>query len=105
LLTLQGASRPQRIVSSMSYPGAAGALAESSARDDIRLAFGSLPAVGLAHTAGALGQTLTPDEWIKLIARLGEIPDPTVAGRPSAAAIPDSPSTASAGEGGVGGGR
>ncbi|HEY3959384.1 MAG TPA: lytic murein transglycosylase [Solirubrobacteraceae bacterium] len=105
LLTLQGASRPRRIVSAMSYPGAAGALAEPSARDDIRLSFSALPAVSLAHTAGALDQTLTPDEWIKLIARLGEIPDPTVAGRPSAAAIPDTSSTSSTGEGGVGGGR
>jgi hypothetical protein len=105
LLTLQGASRPGRIVSSMSYPGAGGALAEASARDEIRLSFGALPAGGLAHTAGTLDQTLTGDQWIKLIARLGEIPDPTVAGRPSAAAIPDSSSTSSAGEGGTGGGR
>jgi hypothetical protein len=97
LLTLQGASRPRRIVSSMSYPGAAGALAEPSARDDIRISFSSSPTVGRAHTAEALGQTLTPDEWIKLIARLGEIPDPTVAGKPSAAAIPDTSSTSSTG--------
>lgn len=105
LLMLQGASRPRRIVSSMSYPGAAGALAEPSARDDIRISFGSLSAKGSAHAAGALGQTLSPDEWIKLIARLGEIPDPTVAGKPSAAAIPDGSSTSSTGEGGVGGGH
>jgi hypothetical protein len=105
LLTLQGASRPRRIVSLMSYPGAAGAFAEPSARDDIRISFSSLPAVGLAHTAGALGETLTPDEWIKLIARLGEIPDPTVAGKPSAAAIPDTSSTSSAGEREADGGR
>jgi hypothetical protein len=105
LLMLQGVSRPRRIVSLMSYPGAAGALAEPYARDDIRISFSSLPATGLAHTAGVLGQTLTPDEWIKLIARLGEIPDPTVAGKPSAAAIPDPASTSSTGEGGVDGGR
>ncbi len=105
LLTLQGASRPRRIVSLMSYPGAGGALAEPSARDHIRISFNSSPAAGLAHTAGALGQTLTPDEWITLIARLGEIPDPTVAGRPSAAATPDTSSTSSVGEGRIGGGR
>jgi hypothetical protein len=96
LLMLQGASRPRRIVSSMSYPGAAGALAEPSARDDIRISFSSLSARGSAHTAATLGQTLSPDEWIKLIARLGEIPDPTVAGKPSTAAIPDAASSSSA---------
>jgi Transglycosylase SLT domain len=106
LLTLQGVSRPRRIVSLMSYPGAGGALAEPAARNDIRISFSSLPSAGPAHTAGALGQTLTPDEWIKLIARLGEIPDPTVAGRPSAAAIPDASSTKpSAGEREIDGGR
>jgi Transglycosylase SLT domain len=105
LLTLQGASRPQRIVSLMSYPGAAGALVEPSARDDIRISFSSLSARGSAHTAGALGQTLSPDEWIKLIARLGEIPDPTVAGKPSAAAIPDTSSASSTGAGEADGGR
>ncbi len=92
LLMLQGASRPRRIVSSMSYPGVAGALAEPSARDEVRISFGSLSARGSAHTAGTLDQTLSPDEWIKLIARLGEIPDPTVAGKPSTAAIPDTSS-------------
>jgi hypothetical protein len=93
LLMLQGASRPRRIVSSMSYPGAAAALAEPSARDDIRISFSSLSARGSAHTAATLGQTLSPDEWIELIARLGEIPDPTVAGKPSTAAIPDAASS------------
>jgi hypothetical protein len=96
LLMLQGASRPRRIVSSMSYPGAVGALAEPSARDDVRISFSSLSTRSSAHTAGTLGQTLSPDEWIKLIARLGEIPDPTVAGKPSTAAIPDAASSSSA---------
>jgi murein DD-endopeptidase MepM/ murein hydrolase activator NlpD len=105
LLMLQGASRPRRIVSLMSYPGAAGALAEPSARDDIRISFSSLSARGAARTAGTLGQTLSPDEWIKLIARLGEIPDPTVAGKPSAAAIPDTSSPSSVGAREANGGR
>jgi membrane-bound lytic murein transglycosylase B len=95
LLTLQGAARPQRIVSLMSYPGAVEARANPSARADIRVAF-SPASGGLAHAASAFGSTLTPNGWIKLIARLGEIPDPTVAGKPSAAAIPDTPSPASA---------
>jgi murein DD-endopeptidase MepM/ murein hydrolase activator NlpD len=92
LLTLQGASRPQRIASPMSYPGTVGVLVKRSARDDIQLAFNPLGG-GSAHAAGAFASALAPDEWIKLIARLGEIPDPTVAGGPSAAAIPDRPGT------------
>jgi murein DD-endopeptidase MepM/ murein hydrolase activator NlpD len=95
LLELQGASRPQRIVSLMSYPGSAGALAKPSARNDIHIAFSPLNG-GLAHAAGAFSSTLAPNEWIKLIARLGEIPDPTVAGAPSAAAVPDQPGAPSA---------
>jgi Transglycosylase SLT domain len=98
LLTLQGASRPQRIVSSMSYPGAVEAIDDPSLNTDIRVAF--RPAgVGLAHAAGAFDSGLTPNEWIKLISRLGEIPDPTVAGKLSAAAIPDTPGPADSASG------
>jgi transglycosylase-like protein with SLT domain len=89
LLMLQGASRPRRIASLMSYPGAADALVKPSARDAIEVSFGS-PRTG-AHAVGLPSSTLTPSEWSKLIARLGEIPDPTVAHGPSAAAIPVTP--------------
>ena len=43
----------------------------------------------LAHLAGAFGAAISPNEWTRLIARLGEIPNPTVSNRPSAAAVPD----------------
>jgi murein DD-endopeptidase MepM/ murein hydrolase activator NlpD len=88
LLMLEGASRPRQIVSLLSYPGARGALAKPGARNDIQVAFSPL---SQAHAAGLLSSTLTPREWIKLIARLGEIPDPTVASGPSSAAIRDAP--------------
>jgi murein DD-endopeptidase MepM/ murein hydrolase activator NlpD len=93
LLALQGAARPQRIISAMGYPGVAEAIDEPSVNADIRVAF-SPAGVGLAHAADAFASGLTPNEWIKLISRLGEIPDPTVAGKPSAAAIPDTPGPA-----------
>jgi murein DD-endopeptidase MepM/ murein hydrolase activator NlpD len=95
LLMLQGASRPQQILSLMSYPGAAGAAASPRAREAIHVAFSSPGGTG-ARAAGAPASALTPGEWIKLIARLGEIPDPTVARGPSSAAIrvaPGSPGT------------
>ena len=74
----------------MSYPGTTNTVLEESARDDIHVAFRPLNG-DVAHAAGVFASALTPNEWIKLIARLGEIPDPTVAGGPSAAAIPDKP--------------
>jgi murein DD-endopeptidase MepM/ murein hydrolase activator NlpD len=94
LLRLQGVVKPVRIVSPMGYPGAANAIAKPSARD-IYLSFSRVSG-GLAHPAGAFDSALSADEWIKLIARLGEIPDPTVASGPSPAAIPDKPGAQSA---------
>jgi hypothetical protein len=84
LLMLEGAARPQQILSTMSYPGAAGALTRASARSAIHVAF---TPPGAAHGARTLGSALTPDQWVRLVARLGEIPDPTVASGPSQAAI------------------
>jgi hypothetical protein len=88
LLMLQGLARPQRIVSLMSYPGAAAALVNPSARDAIHVAFGTLGAGG-ARSAALSASGLTPNEWIELLDRLGEIPDPTVGAGHSSAAIPD----------------
>ncbi|HEX4188012.1 MAG TPA: lytic murein transglycosylase [Solirubrobacteraceae bacterium] len=88
LLMLEGATRPREIVSLMSYPGAAGALTRPNARNAIHVTF-TPPAA--AHGARAFGSALTPDQWVRLVARLGEIPDPTVESGPSQAAIPAAP--------------
>jgi hypothetical protein len=92
LLMLEGATRPREIVSLMSYPGAAGTLTRPSARSAIHVAFSPLDR-SAAHGARSYGSPLSPDEWIRLIARLGEIPDPTVASGPSPASIPVTPGT------------
>jgi hypothetical protein len=89
LLTLEGLSRPRQIVSLMSYPGAAGARESASAADAIRVSFGALGTAG-ARAAALSASGLTPSEWIELIDRLGEIPDPTVGSGHSSAAIPAS---------------
>jgi hypothetical protein len=89
LLMLQGVSRPRRIASMMSYPGSPGAVTTTAAANAIQVAFAA-PRSGLARIAGLYSSALTPAQWTRLIARLGEIPDPTVSGKPSAAAIPDS---------------
>jgi murein DD-endopeptidase MepM/ murein hydrolase activator NlpD len=96
LLMLQGLSRPRRIVSAMSYTGAAGAVTDSKA-DSILVSFAA-PSGDLARVAGVYASALAPEQWTSLIARLGEIPDPVVSRKPSSAAIPDS-----AGEGGASG--
>jgi murein DD-endopeptidase MepM/ murein hydrolase activator NlpD len=96
LLMLQGVNRPQKIVSLTSYPGAAGAEANPDAADYIRIAFGAT-GDGSAHSAGLIYSGLAPSEWVKLISRLGEIPDPSVSRGPSSAAIPDSAATAAEG--------
>jgi murein DD-endopeptidase MepM/ murein hydrolase activator NlpD len=89
LLMLQGVAKPAQIVSTMAYPGVANALARANARG-IRLSFSPLSGA-VAHSAGVFDSALSANEWIRLIARLGEIPDPTVGGGPSPAAIPDKP--------------
>ncbi len=96
LLMLQGLSRPQRIVSLMSYPGAAAALASPSAADAIHVAFAALRAAARARTPPRCPpRGSSPSEWIELIDRLGEIPDPTVGSGHSSAAIPDGAGAAS----------
>jgi murein DD-endopeptidase MepM/ murein hydrolase activator NlpD len=89
LLMLQGLARPQKILSLMSYPGSSVAGTSHSAADAIHIAFGALGAGG-AHATALSASGLTPNEWIELIDRLGEIPDPTVGSGHSSAAIPAS---------------
>jgi hypothetical protein len=97
LLQLQGLARPQRIVSGLSYPGTKVAQASAGATT-IRVVFARAGAI--AGSAALGGSGLTGAEWVKLVARLGEIPDPTVARAPSAAAVPVPASGEAGGEGG-----
>ncbi len=97
LLMLQGPARPHRIVSQLSYPGAVGAVTSQNARAAIRVAFAATGVLG--RVAGAASSSLTPSQWTALVARLGEIPDPTVPRAPSAAAIPDGPGQAGSASG------
>jgi hypothetical protein len=103
LAMLQGLNRPRRIVSQTDVAGAANVYVRPNAGAGVHVSFAA-PARGVraaAASASAQGSGLTPGEWVKLIARLGEIPDPTVAGGPSSAAIPDGhePATGSSGGG------
>jgi hypothetical protein len=98
LLTLQGSVRPHQIISLTRYPGASNTLARADHFDHIHVGFRA-PAAGLAGLGGAFNSSITPGQWIQLISRLGEIPNPTVSSRPSAASIPVRPSGAAQTEG------
>jgi hypothetical protein len=88
LLTLQGSMKPHQIISLMSYPGTDNTLSMPDHYNHIHVGFRPLFA-GTASLAGAFSSSLTPPQWIRLISRLGEIPDPAVAGGHSSAALPD----------------
>jgi Transglycosylase SLT domain len=97
LSTLQGTIKPSEISSLESYPGIANTVAAPGQGKAIRVEFAPLQggaAAGKARAAGAFDSGLTSGQWVQLIARLGEIPDPKVASGPSAAAIPDKPGAA-----------
>lgn len=123
LLTLQDQYAPARIASLMRYPGAPTTLATPDHGDYIEVAFtltpprssgsgaattapgpgtpGSTgaPAAGSSQSAGpvALAGDLTPTQWEQLFARIAALPTPTVATKPSSAAIPDAKSAAASG--------
>ncbi len=92
LLRLQGTMKPAQIVSAISYPGTDNTLTLPGYHGLIHVAFASPGAVRGARGARAAsvsGSPLTPNQWLQLIAQLGEIPEPNVSSKPSAAAIPD----------------
>lgn len=92
---LQGVMRPLQIASSTRFAGAANSVALPGYRGVIQIAFTPLGGPS-ARAAGGFGSGgLTPAQWLKLVARLGEVPDPTVSPKPSPAAIPAPSSTAS----------
>jgi Transglycosylase SLT domain len=52
------------------------------------------------RAAAAFSNSISPTQWIQLIARLGEIPSPSVRSGPSSASIPDRAGAGGASEGG-----
>lgn len=96
LVALQGAMKPLQIASSTPLAGlkAKGTLPGYAGL--IHVAF-TPPTGGVdAHAARVTSPGLSPDQWLRLVARLGEVPDPAVSSAPSSAAIPDSSSVAPA---------
>jgi hypothetical protein len=95
LLGLQGTMRPLEIAGPAGLPKAANVLVLPGRPNRIHISFGLSTGSG-ARAASALSAGLSPAQWVRLIARLGQIPDPAVAAKPSPAAIPDARSGRSA---------
>ncbi len=107
LLTLQGEFVPHQIISLMQYPGAPNTLAMPEHWNHIHIGFRPVAgdvalspadAAKAAHSAST-GKTapvpvVTPDplnslQWNQLVTRIGALPAPKVAAKPSSAAVKD----------------
>jgi murein DD-endopeptidase MepM/ murein hydrolase activator NlpD len=82
LLTLQGAMKPHQIISLMTFKGADNTLALADHDDHIHVGFRPLYGAN-AKASKQVQAILKPNQWLKLIDRLGEIDNPTVREAPS----------------------
>ena len=87
LLTLQGTAKPHQIISLMAYDGTDNTLALGDHADHIHVGFQPEYREG-SPQSGDLDAVLRPSQWIKLVARLSAIDNPTVDEKPSKYAIP-----------------
>jgi Transglycosylase SLT domain len=86
LLTLQGPLKPDQIIGTMTYKGQSDTLAAPDHKDRIQVTF--TPLYGENKKASKQITTLLqPNEWIQLINRIGQIPEPVVPIAPSKYAI------------------
>jgi murein DD-endopeptidase MepM/ murein hydrolase activator NlpD len=77
LLTLQGAMKPTEIISLMSYRGETNTLALPDHANRIQVTF--TPDFGDNKAlSGKVRSILRPKQWVQLIQRIGEIPEPSV---------------------------
>ena len=83
LLLLQGTMRPAQIISLMDLGPPTFSLPDHN--DHIHVGY-SFTTSG--SSVKQLGQILKPEQWERLIQRLGQIQNPKVPGKPSAAALP-----------------
>jgi membrane-bound lytic murein transglycosylase B len=106
LLTLQGEFVPSQIVSLMKYPAAANTFATTAHADAIQIDFqptaaalASTPKAAAKAARAAAGKTasaqlsgatsLSLTQWNELLTRVGAIPAPKLAAKPTSAAIRD----------------
>jgi hypothetical protein len=87
LLKLQGTMRPAQIITLMEFGGPTFAMSDHA--DHIHV--GYTPAYGSGQPFDQLAQVLKPEQWERLIGRLGEIENPEVRTKPSDASLPANP--------------
>jgi hypothetical protein len=92
LLTLQGTMKPHQIISLMTFDGADNTLAMADHADHIHIGWRPLYGENKA-AARQIDAILKPKQWIKLIDRLGQIDNPTVAAAPSKYAVKVKPAS------------
>ncbi len=86
LLTLQGAMAPNQIISLMSYKGQPSTLALPDHASEIQVTF--TPVFGAnKKLSDEIKSILRPNQWIQLINRISQIPEPIVPIAPSKFAI------------------
>ena len=86
LLTLQGIYKPTAIVSAMSFKNKANTLSLPDHKNRIQIAYTPTPTTN-KNLSTALTTILKPRQWIQLIQRLNQIPEPTVPINPSKYAV------------------
>ena len=86
LLTLQASLAPSQIISLMSYKGQANTLALPDHNNRIQVAYTPLYGQNSKLTS-QLKSILKPGQWIDLISRISQIPEPTIPTATSAYAI------------------
>ncbi len=86
LLTLQGAMRPDEIVSAMTYKGQSNTMTLADRKNQIQVTFTPLFGTN-TKLSKQIGQVLQPGQWTKLINHISQIPEPVVPIAPSKYAI------------------
>jgi hypothetical protein len=86
LLKLQGTMKPHQIISLMTFEGTDNTLAMSDHDDHIHVGWHPLYGEN-RRAARQINAVLKPEQWIKLIDRLGSIDNPTVREQPSRFAV------------------
>jgi Transglycosylase SLT domain/Peptidase family M23 len=86
LLTLQGAMKPDQIISAMSYKGQSNTLALPDHSNRIQVTFTPLFGTN-KKLSNEIKSILQPGQWVQLINRISQIPEPVVPIAPSKYAI------------------
>jgi hypothetical protein len=86
LLTLQSSMAPNQIISLMSYKGQPATLALPDHTNRIQIAYTPLYGTNPKLTT-QLTNSLKPSQWIQLINRISQIPEPTIPTTPSKYAV------------------